>query len=159
MKQPPRSVNMTLNLAPMVDVMMCLIIFFLIASQLATAEFDVDLPWAAGAKVVERSELGNPVTIGVRRAADGSDAAEYLVADWDGEQVVHRTLTPEALDALLMKRARLAQGSQDTLRCVIYADQDVEFRFVERVLRACGVAQISKIVFPAHKGLPPELAT
>jgi biopolymer transport protein ExbD len=47
MFKPPEPANLDLNLAPMVDVMMCLIIFFLLASKLVQAEnYELELPWA-----------------------------------------------------------------------------------------------------------------
>ncbi|MBN2447607.1 MAG: biopolymer transporter ExbD, partial [Phycisphaerae bacterium] len=68
MFKAPKPVSMTLNLAPMVDVMMCLIIFFLLASQLVDSEnFEMKLPWAAAAETVAQSELGRRVTINVVR--------------------------------------------------------------------------------------------
>ena len=82
MGRPPKPVPMTLNLAPMVDVLMCLIIFFLLASKMVAAEhYAVDLPWAVAARNVEASDLGTRVTITVRRAPGGDDQGEYVVAD------------------------------------------------------------------------------
>lgn len=158
MKSPPKPAPMTLNLAPMVDVMMCLIIFFLLASKLATSEFDVELPWAISAKVVDQAQLGNAVTIGVRPSPEDERTAEYVVADWDGQQVVQRALTPDQIETLLMARSVRAHDRGEELRCVIRADRGVMYQHVEVVLRACGLAKISKIVFPAQKGAGPAAA-
>ncbi len=147
---------MTLNLAPMVDVMMCLIVFFLLASKLATELQPVELPWAEAARVVEPSELGNTVTITVRPETARGDTAEYLVTDWDGQRIVELSLESEQIERLLAARARRARESGDTLRCVVRADREVRYAHVEVVLRACGLADISNVVFPANKGLDPE---
>jgi biopolymer transport protein ExbD len=154
MMRLPRPVNMTLNLAPMVDVMMCLIIFFLLAAKMVAAEqHPVDLPWAVAAREVEAADLGTRVTISVRRA-DATDArAEYVVADWDGQQVVERVLGAADVDALL---ARRAEHATEKLCCVIRADQNVRYEHVEVVLRACGLAKISDVVFAARAGAEPE---
>ncbi len=159
-KRPPKPVSMTLNLAPMVDVMMCLIIFFLLATKLADLEqYAVDLPWAVSAREVDSSELGRRVTIIIRRAEDGDVVAEYVVADWDGRQVTDRVLTPAEVGRLLADRARRAERSDEKLRCVVRADREVMYRHIEVVLRACGSAGISDIVFPANQGQPPEEAS
>lgn len=156
MKRLPKPASMTLNLAPMVDVMMCLIIFFLIASRLATAHSAVDLPWAISAKVVEAGELGNPVTITVRRAQGSDEQAEYVVTDWDGRRVTERVLRPEEVETLLKVRAARAVQENQTPRCVVRADRLVMYQHVEVVLRACGNANIAHIIFPAQKGADPE---
>jgi biopolymer transport protein ExbD len=148
---------MTLNLAPMVDVMMCLIIFFLLASKMVAAEHHpVELPWAVAAKEVDSGDLGNRVTITVRHVGDGAERAEYVVADWDGRQVIERSLQPGEIETLLQARAAHAAGEGRKLRCVIRADQAVTYANVEVVLRACGLARISDVVFSARTGVDPR---
>ena len=148
---------MTLNLAPMVDVMMCLIIFFLLASKLVDAEhFPVNLPWAEAAKEIESHELSGRVTINVRKVQDDDAVAEYVVVDWDGENIIERVLAPENIESLLRTRAVQAAKEKQEVCCVIRADQDVQYQHVETVLRACGLADVSNIVFSANKGSGPQ---
>jgi biopolymer transport protein ExbD len=154
-KRPPKPACMTLNLAPMVDVMMCLIIFFLLASKLASEHFPVDLPWAVAAKSVDDTAAGDQVTITVRRAQDTDAMAEYVVTDWDGQRIIERQLQPAEVERLLQARALVAQRTDRPLRCVIRADRQVRYEHVEVVLRACGLAKISHIIFPANKGSEP----
>lgn len=155
-KRPPEPAPMTLNLAPMVDVMMCLIIFFLLASRLATEQFPIQLPWAAEPEVVKPGALGERVTITVRPVAEVDDVAEYLVADWDGRRVANRVLRARDVQGLLAARAERARKSDDTIRCVIRADRNVLYKHVEVVLRACGRAGVEHIVFPVQKGTDPH---
>lgn len=156
MMRPPRPVSMTLNLAPMVDVLMCLIVFFLLAAHIVAAEHTAvearDLPRALAAQEVDSSDLGNRVTINVRRVDGGDEAAEYVVADWDGERIVQRALRPEDIEALLKLRATQAVARGATLRCVIRADRMVTYQHVEVVMRACGLAQVKDVVFSARVG-------
>jgi biopolymer transport protein ExbD len=147
---------MTLNLAPMVDVMMCLIIFFLVASKMVTASTRIDMPWAEAAKLVEGSELGERVTITVARADERDDEATYVITDWDGQQVVERTLRVDEIPGLLQARARLAEREGHPIRCVINADRMVMYKHVEVVLRGCGLAKIGNVIFQANKGRDPE---
>ncbi len=156
-KHPPKPVNMTLNLAPMVDVMMCLIIFFLLASKLVEQErYAVKPAWAVAANEVKPGELGTRVTITVRRAGESDEQAEYVVVDWDGQQIKERVLAPDDVQGLLAVRKQRAEADGQKLRCVINADRMVTYQHVEVVLRACGLAKISDIVFMANKGLEPK---
>lgn len=151
-RRPPQPVSMTLNLAPLVDVMMCLIIFFLLASRLASAEFtQVILPTAAAARQVESSDLGNRVTITVQRGADDGDEPIFVVADWDGQEVVERRLAPDSLAPLLAARAARAQAGGGKVRCVIRADRLCRYRDVEVVLRGCGLAGVSDVIFGVNQ--------
>lgn len=158
MFKPPQPASMDLNLAPMVDVMMCLIIFFLLASKLVSAEnYELNLPWAQGADQVEKSELGHRVTINVLRLPD-AEAAEYIVVEWDPQtHEIRQTPRPiEFIERLLLARADRAQREEQELRCVIRADEDARYEDVEAVLRAAGLAKIGKIVFGVNKGAGPE---
>lgn len=158
LKRPPKPVSMTLNLAPMVDVMMCLIIFFLLASKIVAAEnLRIDLPWAVAAKEVEQGDLGSRITVTVRRVNNGDDAAQYVVVDWDGKRIVERLLTPTELEAMLQVRALDAARDGRRLRCVVRADRQVQYRHVEVVLRGCGKAKIGDVVFSVNEGADPEL--
>ena len=155
--KPPKPVGMTLNLAPMVDVMMCLIIFFLLASKLVDAQHrPLNLPYAQAALEVGRGELGRRVVINVRPSADDPLRADYIVEAWDGQNVTERVLQLDEINAYLQARADRAAEQRTDLRCVIRADQDVAYGHVEVVLRACGLAKIAKVVFSARSGQEPE---
>lgn len=149
--EPPASTAMTLNLAPMVDVMMCLIIFFLLGSRFVDAQHKaLELPVAVAAHDVDRSELGPRIVINVRPREDDDFLADYLVTDFDGQQIIERILTRDDIDDYVARRARMSGVPVEELRCVIRADQQVRYRHVEAVLRACGLAKIRNIVFSAR---------
>ncbi len=155
--RPPKPVAMTLNLAPMVDVMMCLIIFFLLASKLVDAQHrPLNLPYAQAALEVKRSELGPRVVINVRPRADDPLRAEYVVEAWDGRTITERALAADEIAGYLQARAKRAAESDTDLRCVIRADEHVAYGHVEVVLRGCGLAKIAKVVFSARAGQEPE---
>jgi len=155
--QPPKPVSMTLNLAPMVDVMMCLIIFFLLASKLVDAQHHpLNLPYAQTAVEVERGELGRRVVINVRPSEDDPRRAEYIVEAWDGQNITERRLPTTEIVDYLRAGADRAREAGAGLRCVIRADQEVSYEQVEIVLRGCGLAKIAKVVFSARVGEEPE---
>ncbi len=142
---PPTPVRLTLNLAPMVDVMMCLIIFFLLASKLVSAQLrPLRLP-EAHASAVGSGEASGEVVINVVPASAGT--VRYVVPLWDGRRIREWALEADALAEHLRVRAERAAKAGQVLRCVIRADRDVRYEDVEVVLRACGLAQIGKVSF------------
>lgn len=154
--RPPVPVRLTLNLAPMVDVMMCLIIFFLLASRLVDAELrPVNLPYAVAANATDSADTGARVLINIRPGAQPLDA-ELVVNGWDGQNIVERILPPEELDGFLAARTEQAARARQSVRCVIRADRNIAYRHVERVMRACAGAKISNIVFGANAGPEPQ---
>ncbi len=83
MKRPPKTTAIGLNLAPMVDVMMCLLIFFMLATKMVEQENSkIDLPIARAAKEVDKQALGNRLVINIRDAIlHGGEGAEYIVQE------------------------------------------------------------------------------
>lgn len=163
MFKPPEPANLDLNLAPMVDVMMCLIIFFLLASKLVQAEnYDLELPWAVAAEEVEQTELGNRITVNVVRDGESlDDPAQYIMVEWDAQtqEIVQTPRSIEVIEQMMKSRMAQALAEDVELRCVIRADEDCTYADVEALLRAAGAAKIQQIVFAANKGETPVAGT
>jgi biopolymer transport protein ExbD len=141
LKRPPRATTIGLNLAPMVDVMMCLLIFFMLATKMVERENSaIDLPLALAAKDAEKRELGNRFVVNVRQTGDDGEGAEYLVR----EEVVPLVTLYERLKV---------EGQHDAnVNCVIRAERHVPYRHVEAVLLGCSHARIRNITFSALQG-------
>lgn len=138
-KRPPRTTPIGLNLAPMVDVIMCLLIFFMLATQMVQLENSrIDLPEASAAKVAEKRALGKRVVVNVRPARD--EESGEAVYELDGQA------TPAAELYARLER----EGRQDpTVNCVIRGARNVPYRFVEAVLVGCAAGKIENITFSA----------
>ena len=146
----PEPVPMTLNLAPLVDVMMCLIIFFLLGSRLVAEQYRrIELPYAAAAEEVRRDELGQRVVINVRSPEQDQSPASYVIHGWDGQQIREFTLDAAGVAAYLQHEAQRLGRRARELRCVIRADREVPYGQVEAVLRGCAAARIAHVVFSA----------
>lgn len=135
-RRPPQPTALTLNLAPMVDVMMCLLIFFMLATKMVEREnVRIDLPAAATAQDAASTEFGNRVVIGI-------------VADEQGEPAYQYRGEPASLDDVA-RRLKAAGSIDPELNCVIRADRALEYRHIEVVMRACAEANIRRITFAA----------
>jgi biopolymer transport protein ExbD len=142
MTKPPPATRLTLNLAPMVDVMMCLLIFFMLATKMVEREnSSIDLPVARAAKDAEKQALGNRLVINIRDAAlQGGEGAVYLVSEepLSLAQVFDRLQTESAMDP--------------DVNCVIRADRHLPYKFIQAVMAGCAKAKIRNITFSAARG-------
>jgi len=109
-----------LNVTPLIDVVMCLIIFYLIVGQIVSVRrAEVDLPTARHGQS-ERPE--EPLVINVTRAGDGT------------EIVVERAVvTASELDGLVRERLRLRRETVVQVR----ADRSLPYAAVSPVIAAC----------------------
>lgn len=140
MKHPPPTTQFGLNLAPMVDVMMCLLIFFMLATKMVEQENSrIDLPVAAAAKEVEKQALGNRLVINICPATLQGGGADFLIRE--------RAVTLSQV----RQRLELERLRDPEVNCVIRANHDVAYQYVEAVMAACAGANVRNITFGALK--------
>lgn len=137
MKTAPKAASFDLNLAPMVDVMMCLLIFFMLATRMVEQENSrIDLPVARAAQDVETADRASRLVINITKTDDPGEPA-YLIRE-------EKRSLEEVLDFLAAESSR-----QRDLNCVIRADRDLAYGHVEAVLEGCAKAGVSNITFSA----------
>lgn len=142
MRRPPKTTVLGLNLAPMVDVMMCLLIFFMLATKMVEQENSkIDLPSARAAKEVDKQDLGNRLVINVRDATVlGGNGVDYVVRE--------NVRSLEEIRSLLT----LEQERDPDVNCVIRADRSVPYRHVQAVMVLCAQANLRNLTFGALQG-------
>lgn len=141
MTRPPQTTTFSLNLAPMVDVIMCLLIFFMLAAKMVERENSpIDLPVAASALEAEKQALGNRLVVNILSSAPGDAGPVYVLG---GESV--------PLSGLISRLEHEA-SVDPTVNCVIRGDRGVPYRAVEAILRGCAAAGIENITFSAVRG-------
>lgn len=132
-----------LNLAPMVDVMMCLLIFFMMATRMVEQEMSaIDLPAAQSVEQPDYATLDRRFVVNIRRA-DGPNAGPvYLVKE--------TALPPDEL----MARLEAAHRADPAVHCVVRADRALAFHDVETVLAGClgiGIEHVSFSVVESQR--------
>lgn len=128
--QPMSEINMT----PLVDVMLVLLIIFIVCAPLITQSITVNLPKAAGTVTEQK-----PDVIKLSIAADGQ-------LQWNGESVAD-----EALQQCLGEMT--SREPQPELHLV--ADKDVRYERVAQVMAAVKQAGVSKLGFVMLPGGEP----
>jgi len=123
-----------INMIPLIDVMLVLLIIFMITAPLMTHAVKIDLP-----KASSEPQVTNTEHIALAIAADGQ-------LFWDAEQI-SRTVLAE----------RLQQMAQHTPQpeLHIHADQAAPYRFVAEALADAAQAGVTRIGFVSE----PETAT
>lgn len=143
MTRPPRITPIAINLAPMVDVMMCMLIFFMLATKMVERENStIDLPLALAAKEIDKSDLGNRFVVNVRQAAGG---VVYVVT--------------EELLSLDQVRSRLAatvktakEENLGDVNFIIRGERNVAYHDIEALLKLCRDENVRNVTFSALQG-------
>jgi biopolymer transport protein ExbD len=133
MIRPPPPTPLTLNLAPMVDVMMCLLIFFMLATKMVERERTrIDLPAAESADDTRPDASRRRLTVNIVR--NTADRPSYRLGD---EELSYETL---------LSTLAAARRDNPDLTVVIRADKTLAYHDVETLLVGCtqrGVTRVS----------------
>lgn len=113
-----------INVTPMVDVMLVLLIIFMVAAPLLTVGIDVDLPETDAQAM---SDQGEPLTVSV-----ASDGTIYLQD------------TPVLFDNLVPQLTAVAQAGYDQ-KIYVRGDQNVSYDLVAQVLGRLNAAGFTRI--------------
>jgi biopolymer transport protein ExbD len=152
--QPRGSSIEAINVTPLIDVVMCLIIFFLIVGKLSTDRgVQVRLPesirgsdeTSASVMIVTVARLGDPNS----PLAEGAQGWRTygITVQADGESMSDA----KALEAAVRGKLASAPGGGAGLSIQIRADRDLPFGSVEPVLRSCGQAGAKSVRFAAER--------
>lgn len=136
----------TFQVAPMVDVLLVLLVFFMLitSAQVLKVDKTITLPIAPDAQKMDskRSE----VIINIRWHPDAKKA-EFVIDD-------HSYPAATQLDAPLklakaIGEKRVAKSENPTFRAVIRGDHDLPALYISQAMNACGNAGISDVSFSA----------
>ncbi len=136
----PDATPIALNLAPMVDVTMCLLVFFILATRLVERETSakIDLPVARSALEVDKQDLGSRFVINIQDGEmSGVDGPVYIV---DEKQL--------SLDEVMARLAKQKSLIPD-INCVIRGDKHLPYKYVQKVMANCAGLGVTKVTFSA----------
>jgi biopolymer transport protein TolR len=122
-----KKVNSNINVTPMVDVMLVLLIIFMVITPMLNNKVNVDLPTATAAVVMENANKEDAITVAVTR-----DGKAYL----GGDQVSLDQLAAKITDKLTNKTDK-----EVYLRADIRANYGKVMDTVDQI-RAAGVSNL-----------------
>jgi biopolymer transport protein ExbD/biopolymer transport protein TolR len=138
-----RAVMAEINVTPMVDVMLVLLIIFMVAAPLMTTSIDIDLPVARGGASIASNTP--PLMLSVKRTGGGCNSkVEMYIGD---------TLIPLAELETKMKAIRSTRSETDNV-VFLRGDKDVCYTDMMRLLGTVRTAG-----FKANIVIVPEQGT
>ena len=128
-----------INVTPLIDVMMCLIVFFLVCGRLAAQESNDKV-------VVPRAELGQQLPEQRDRLLINVLPRDPNHPDMNAEPVVYIRGGVIAMNDLA-RYLRDEKGRTPDVKVIIRADQDIPYQWIAPVLTACAQAGIKSVNF------------
>ena len=123
----PRKDDVEIDMAPMIDMVFLLLIFFMVASVVVTEKIDIKLPEAKSAKVPENTKGRMMLTV---------DANNQIY-------VGMMPVTIEELQELVSQELDI----DPALRILIRADGAVEYKTNKDIMIACGEVGATDLIY------------
>jgi biopolymer transport protein ExbD len=136
------------NVTPLIDVIMCLIIFFLLVGRLTAKEFNDKV-------VIPKAHNGQPMTdqegrlvINVAEPPDAADGTDVIrsVQAMPTIQVRDKTFTMEESQELT-RYLRNEKAETPNIKIVLRADEKIPYKWIAPVMVACIQADIKSVNF------------
>lgn len=154
----------TINVTPLIDIVMCMIIFFMMVAKIGVTsgkDKTIDIP--ATILGTELKSYGNTLTLNVR-AKPGFDMPEVTaVVDGSSREpqpiaVIEPGPTPRKPLTEVLKRQRYGpDGKLNTaddnpeFKVIIRGERNMEYYYLEPVLIACAEASVKHVNFNTRK--------
>jgi biopolymer transport protein ExbD len=137
------------NVTPLIDVVMCLIIFYMLVAKIGVntgQDAKIELPTSLLG--ISLKDLGNTVTLNVARPPTGDEPLVTMLDPATGQMVDLKIIdgTKRPLHAFLKK----LKGENAEFKVIIRGDQNLEYRFLEPVLITCSEAAVKNVNFAAR---------
>ena len=127
----PKKDDVEIDMAPMIDMVFLLLIFFMVASVVVTEKIDIKLPESKSAKVPE-------------------DITGRLVLAVDANDQVYIGMTPVTIEELKMTVSE-ELDLDPSLRIMIRADERVPFKTCKEVMIACGAVGATDLIYASFE--------
>ena len=142
------------NVTPLIDIVMVLIVFFMLVAKIGVSrgeDDDIPLPSAILGKSLD--SLSNTLTLNVHWNHNGDEPILDALVDGQKRDL---NLTKQYRGGKDAELARVLSAFhnqfQDKANLIIRADQDMPYRQLELVLLACAEAEIGNVSYETKTG-------
>lgn len=139
------------NVTPLIDIVMCLIIFYMLVAKIGiNTGLDLKIQLPVALQGIKLTDMGNTVTLNIDKPAAGDEPRVSALDQQTGEMIPLKLLdgSKRPLAAFL----KLARGSNAEFKVIIRGDENLDYRFLEPVLVTCAEAQVKNVNFAARDG-------
>jgi biopolymer transport protein ExbD len=141
------------NVTPLIDVVMCLIIFFLLVGQMAKDEAagDITIPKALTATEMVDAEGRLIVNVIAKSNPTSDPDHREKIGTVPPDIIIRRQLVPQMKLTDVLRKEKFENKD---LRLVIRADGILSYEHIAPILISCAQADIRSINFATQQGTP-----
>jgi len=155
------------NVTPLIDIVMCLIIFFMLVAKIGVdtgADRRISIP--ASLQGLEIKDMGNTLTLNVQPGVgdqpmvtalvEGVQADVKLVDAITGAKPLLNTLLKFRYGRDLKPGGINESGDNPEFKVIIRGDEEMGYQYLEPVLITCAEANVKNVNFNTRKVVQPQ---
>ena len=147
----PESHSTHPNVTPLIDVVMCLIIFYMLVAKIGVntgADPSISIP--VSQMGAELKDLGNTLVLNVREVADVPFVTALVDRSQRAPQEV-KIVDPVTNTRPLREILKRLRANNPEFKVIIRGDRDMSYKALEPVLIACMEANVKDVNFNTFK--------
>jgi biopolymer transport protein ExbD len=136
------------NVTPLIDIVMCLIIFFMLVAKIgvSTGAESMEIPETILGGRIE--DMGNTLVLNVRRGIGDEPRITALVDGKAGAEIRLSGMDPSGKpESPLVKLLSALRRNNDKFSVIVRAEKELPYRFLEPVLMAAAQSNVSNVNF------------
>jgi biopolymer transport protein ExbD len=148
----PESHSAHPNVTPLIDIIMCLIIFFMLVAKIGvtTGAQKIEIP--ASVRGTKIADMSNTLTLNIPDALRQDTSVPVINAFIKPAGGGEAAMVPLGLeDGSLLTTLRLYKQQNENFKVIIRARADLDWRFIAPVLDCCNDAGVRTIDFNTKK--------
>lgn len=138
------------NVTPLIDIMMCLIIFFMVVAKIGvtTGAEKMDIPSTVLGTNIK--DMGNTLTLNVRSGILDEPLVTALVKG-DIRPTELKLHDPATGQNQLLNTLKLYKSQNPQFKVIVRGEADMAYRFLQPVLTTCAEANVRNVDFNTKK--------
>jgi biopolymer transport protein ExbD len=167
LRRIPKIAEAGVNVTPLIDVVMCMIVFFMLAAKIGIdtgIDRTINLPTSVVETDIKSLDMGNSLTLNIRPgAADQPEVTALLHGHFQElrltEPGTDRHPLADSLRYFRYGRDLLPGGwgvnsDNPAFNVIIRGERDMDYKFLEPVLMACAQANVKSVSFQTQAVRP-----
>jgi biopolymer transport protein ExbD len=147
-RQIPESHSNHPNVTPLIDIVMCLIIFFMLVAKIGISTgADASITIPASILGNEIKDPGQALTLNVRAGVGDQPMVTALVESTTNQPQELKLIDTVTNTRPLLEVLKKIKASKPDLKIIIRADEDMGYKYLEPVLITCVEAKVKNVNF------------
>ncbi len=138
------------NVVPLIDVIMCLIVFFMLVAKIGVSTGAEEMPLPETILGASIEDMGNTITLNIRPGF-GDEPRVTTLVDGQSREIRLSENRGGTVVQPLLELLKAFRAINPEAKVIIRGEESMPYHYLERVLMACAEANVKNVNFNTRK--------